>query len=90
MTLNLRTGRALLARPNSKIGEEMANKAKEKPPERPVRLPMIRVCGRWQKPGYKPDDEEVAAWEKRCKDRNWDRKTGKPKVAGSKEAVKKK
>ncbi len=58
----------------------MANKAKEKAPAKPERLPMIRVCGRWQKPGYKPDDDEVAAWAKRCKDRNWDRKTGKPKV----------
>lgn len=56
----------------------MADKAKAKTPEQSKRLPMIRVCGKWQKPGYEPDTAEVAAWEKRCKDRNWDRKTGKP------------
>jgi hypothetical protein len=81
MTLNVRTGRAVLARPIIDKGGEMGNKAKEKSPARPERLKRIRVCGKWQKPGYKPDDEEIAAWEKRCKDRGWDRKTGKPKVA---------
>jgi len=81
MTLNVRTGRALLARPSINKGEEMANKAQEKLPEKPYRLPnRIRVCGRWQKKGYQPDDEEKAAWEKRCKDRDWNVKTGKPKV----------
>ncbi len=83
MVLSTTTGRALLARPISNKGGEMADKAKEKSPKQSVRLPMIRVCGRWQKPGYKPDAEEVKAWEKRCKDRNWNQKTGKPKVAES-------
>lgn len=40
----------------------------------------VRICGRWQKVGYEPDDEEVAAWKKRCKDRDLDPKTGKPKL----------
>ncbi len=46
----------------------------------PHRLDRIRVCGKWQKPGYKADDAEVAAWKKRCKDRNWNPETGKPNV----------
>lgn len=48
----------------------------------------IRVCGRWQKKGYQPDDEELEAWEKRCKDRDLDPKTGKAKE--QKAAAKKK
>lgn len=80
MVLSTTTGRALLARPASNKGGEMADKAKTKAPVKPERLPMIRVCGRWQKPGYKADDAEVATWKKRCKERDWDPKTGKPKV----------
>ena len=81
MTLNVRTGRALLARPTINKGEEMADKAKGKLPEKPYRLKnMVRVCGRWQKKGYQPDDQEQADWEKRCKSRDWNPKTGKPKV----------
>jgi len=44
------------------------------------RLERIRVCGKWQKPGYRADDAEKAAWAKRCKDRGYDVKTGKPKT----------
>lgn len=76
----MQTGRALLARPTLNKGEEMADKAKVKTPDRPERQPMIRVCGKWQKPGYKADEQEQERWEKRCKDRNWNPKTGKPKV----------
>lgn len=79
MTLNVRTGRAALARPTITKGGEMADKSKTiaKPPHR---LERIRVCGKWQKPGYEPDDAEVKAWITRCKDRGYDPKTGKPKV----------
>jgi len=77
MTLNVGTGRAVLARPTINRGGEMANKAKDAAPARPVRLPMIRVCGRWQKPGYEADAEEKTAWQKRCKNRGQDPKTGK-------------
>ena len=81
MVLSTKTGRALLARPTLKKGEEMADKAKSKSPQMSVRLPMTRVCGRWQKPGYVADDAEQKAWEKRCKDRGYDVKTGKPIAA---------
>ena len=81
MALNVRTGRALLARPNLDKGEEMADKAKVKLPEKPYRLKdRVRVCGKWQKKGYQADDEEKAAWAERCKNRGQDPKTGKPKV----------
>jgi len=63
--------------------------AKEtKAPQRPTRQARIRVCGKWQKPDYVPDAEEQKAWETRCKDRDWNPKTGKPNV--KKEAAKKK
>ena len=68
-----------MARPIIDKGGEMADKSKTVA-EQPHRLERIRVCGKWQKPGYKPDDAEVAAWQKRCKDRGHDPKTGKPKV----------
>ena len=53
---------------------------KAKEPETPHRLNRIRVCGRWQKPGYVADAAEKKAWGKRCKDRGLDQKTGKPLV----------
>ena len=81
MVLNTTTGRALLVRPIANQGEKMLNQAKQKPSEKPIRNPdMIRVCGRWQKKDYRPDDAEMQAWKIRCKDRGWDPKTGKPKV----------
>ncbi len=57
----------------------MADKSK-KIAEPPHKLKRIRVCGKWQKPGYEPDDAEVKAWLTRCKDRGNDPETGKPKV----------
>jgi len=36
-----------------------------------------RVCGKWQKKGYKPSKEELAAWNKRCKEGNRDPKSGR-------------
>lgn len=80
MVLSTKTGRALLARPTSNKGGNMADTAKQKAPARPERQPMIRVCGRWQKPGYKADAAEQEAWNKRCKDRGYDPRTGKPKI----------
>jgi len=57
----------------------MAKKTKE--PERPARLKdRVRVCGRWQAKGYVASAEEQAKWKQRCKDRDWDPKTGKAKV----------
>lgn len=57
---------------------------KTKEPDKPYGLhtegQRIRVCGRWQKKGYKPSDDEVKKWKERCKDRGWDPKTGKPPV----------
>lgn len=81
MVLSVTTGRALLARPVFNKGEEMADKAKVKAPERPERgKDWVRICGRWQKKGYRPDDTEAKAWEVRCKERGLDPKTGKIKV----------
>ena len=54
----------------------------------PHQLDRIRVCGKWQKPGYQPEAAEQKAWEVRCKERDWNPKTGKPNV--KKEAAKKK
>ena len=64
----------------------MADATKEVPSQ-PHRLERIRVCGRWQKPGYKADDAEQKAWLKRCKDRNYDPKSGKPKIETTAPAV---
>ena len=79
MVLNVKTGRAALARPTTDRDRNMA-KQNPKVAERTKQLPRIRVCGRWQKPNYVASKEEQAAWEQRCKDRNWDPKTGKPKI----------
>ena len=81
MVLSTATGRAVIARPIIKIGGKMANKKVTKI-ERPRHLieSRVRICGRWQKRGYEPDDEELEAWKKRCKDRDLDPKTGKAKV----------
>lgn len=81
MTLNLRTGRALLVRPTTDRGGEMAEK---KAPAVPYALQKdgmrVRVCGRWQKKGYEADAEEQAKWKETCKNRGWEPKTGKPPV----------
>jgi len=79
MTLNVKTGRATLARPTIDRGGNMADATKEVA-QPPHRLERQRVCGRWQKPGYKADAAEEAAWKTRCEERGYDVKTGKPKV----------
>lgn len=89
MTLNVKGGRPIVAGSRIDKGGKMANKAKAKAPDRPTRQPMIRVCGRWQKPGYEADKSEQDAWNLRCKNRNWDPKTGKPKVDKTAPAAKK-
>ena len=79
MVLTAKSGRALIARPNFDKGGEMTEKANDKLPEQPRRLKRIRVCGKWQKPGYRPSEAEVTAWKLRCRDRDLNEKTGKPK-----------
>ncbi len=87
MTLNLKTGRAICARPKIHRGGNMIEK-KTKEPDKPYALQKdgkrIRVCGKWQKKGYKASDEEQAKWKELCKNRGWDPKTGKPKVQADK------
>ena len=78
MVLGSTSGRAVIARPITQIGGKVADKKVTKQTRpRHLREDRVRVCGRWQKKGYEPDDEEVAAWKQRCKDRDLDPKTGK-------------
>lgn len=83
MVLGTKKGRAVIARPIINRGGVMSN-SKTKQPAKPYALQIdgqrIRVCGRWQKKGYKADDEEQAKWKALCKNRGWDPKTGKPIV----------
>ena len=61
-----------------------------KAPEPPHALPRIRVCGKRQKPDYKPSKKELADWNEKCKQRGWtgwDPKTGR--YIGKKAAKKK-
>ena len=66
--------------------------AKKIEPDKPKWLgkDRVRVCGRWQKKGYKASDEEMADWKEKCKRRGWDAKTGKPKVDNTAATVTKK
>lgn len=61
---------------------------KTKAPDVPYALATIgqriRVCGKWQKKGYKASDEEQKKWRTLCKNRDWDPKTGKPFVKADK------
>lgn len=62
-------------------GSEEEGQKKQVPPHK---LKRIRVCGRWQKTGYKASAKEKAAWVSKCKSQNRDPKTGKkfdPKAA---------
>lgn len=43
----------------------MAEKKKEQEKPRHLIEDRVRVCGKWQKKGYKPTDEEVADYERK-------------------------
>ncbi len=59
---------------------ETAEKKEAEPP-RHLRESRVRVCGKWQKKGYKPTIEELKLWNERCKVSGRDPKTGKRKAA---------
>lgn len=61
--------------------EAPAETEEKKPAEPPHKLPRIRVCGKWQKPGYKPSKAELDQWTEDCKQRGHDPKTGAPAKA---------
>lgn len=54
---------------------------KAAPPPHFLSNARIRVCGKWQKKGYKPTKAELALWLKKCKAQGRDSVTGalKPK-----------
>lgn len=87
MVLGTKKGRALIARPITKLGGIMSD-TKTKQPTKPYALQIdgqrIRVCGKWQKKGYTASDDEQAKWKAVCKNRGWDPKTGKPAVKADK------
>lgn len=91
MTLSVKTGRAsvksTLARPITKKGgtnvndkdlEAPAETEEKKAAPPPHQLAnRVRVCGKWQKKGYKPTKAEWDAWAQKCKDTNRDPRTGR-------------
>lgn len=87
MVLTVKSGRAALARPILKGGKIMTAKADLQAPEdteekKPAKPPhfladnRIKVCGKWQKKGYKPTKSELALWIKKCKSQGRDPDTG--------------
>lgn len=92
MTLSVLTGAALTGRPiigkkiSKKGGHDMTEDTLDTPVDtgkRKAAAPphqlknRVRICGRWQKKGYRPSAEEVAKWKEHCKDTGKDPRTGR-------------
>ena len=55
---------------------EEAGETKPAPPPHFLRDERVKVCGKWQKKGYKPSKAEQDAWNAKCKTAGLDPKTG--------------
>lgn len=51
-------------------------KKKASPPPHFMKDKRVKVCGKWQKKGYKPTTAEQKLWVDKCKVQNRDPKTG--------------